>query len=190
LLYNTLGASQLIHKPKGELHDFAQLRSPEVARGKVIVLAKTPKNLVDQNETAISILTAKAGMTAIKVERPRLPVAPLMKAPTTQTTASTNPQERVLKKRVSKCTKYYLGLWRRTQSVRPDGARGHGNRVAVCVTRYNQAEATVFEASQRFERARGRKQVFSPTSPLPPALSTTSMTPLIGVVGCTCTWQS
>jgi hypothetical protein len=34
-----------------------------------------------------------------------------------------------------------------------------GNRVAVCFTRYNQAKATVFEASQRFECARGRKQV-------------------------------
>jgi hypothetical protein len=29
-----------------------------------------------------------------------------------------------------------------------------GNRIAVCFTRYNQAKAIVFEASQRFECAR------------------------------------
>jgi hypothetical protein len=58
MLYNTRGASRHIHKPKGELPDFAKLHSPETARGKVIVLAKPPKNIVDQKETAISILTA------------------------------------------------------------------------------------------------------------------------------------
>jgi hypothetical protein len=160
LLYSTLGASQLIPKPKGELYDFAQLRSPEAARGKIIVLAKTPKNLVDQKETAISILTAKAGITAIKVERPRLPIAPLMKAPTTQTTASTNPKS--LKGEGIKMPKILPGVveGRCNQYAQTaQEAMEVGNRVAVCFTRYNQAKATVFEASQRFECARGRKQV-------------------------------
>jgi hypothetical protein len=259
LLYNTLGAAQLILEPEGELHDFATLPSPEAARGKVIVLAKRPKTLVtgckvrnddfddenhtyqpsshtndtsvvsleddddatvgttivgfnsqgpikakdphapvpspaeivataqleaaqarsdaqyaqekaealdklaDQKETETSILTAKAGMTATEVKR-RAAAAAGRSFDKGAYDADDRPEGKVLKEEGIEMHEILPGVVQggRDQYARTaQEAMEAGNRVAVCFTRYNQAEATLFEASQNFERARGREQALA-----------------------------